>query len=42
MQVEEKIALIVVTNDNSRKDLGRPDITPKDNKKFFQNKLRGK
>lgn len=35
-----KVALIVNTNDKSRKDLGRPTIAPKENKISFQNKLR--
>lgn len=35
-----KTALIINTNDKSRKDLGRPTTTPKENKIAFQNKLR--
>lgn len=41
-QSKGKIALIVNTNDKSRNDLGRPTITPKENKEMFQNKLRSK
>ena len=37
-----KIALIINTNDKSRKELGRPTTVPKENKKMFQKKLRGK
>ena len=36
-----KIALIINTNDKSRKELGRPTTVPKENKKMFQKKLRG-
>lgn len=35
-----KFAIIVNTNDKSRKDLGRPTIAPIDNKKQFQTKIR--
>ncbi len=37
-----KSALIINTNDRSRKDLKRPTSTPKENKEKFQNKLREK
>jgi phosphonopyruvate decarboxylase len=42
IQTKEKIAIIINTNDKSRKDLGRPTILPIENKKMFQNKLRSK
>ena len=35
-----KTALIINTNDKSRKNLGRPTISPKENKLEFQNKLK--
>ena len=35
-----KFAIIVNTNDKSRKNLGRPTIAPIDNKKQFQTKIR--
>lgn len=41
MKDRGKIALVVNTNDKSREDLGRPTITPKENKRMFQRKLRG-
>lgn len=40
MQSQRKMALIVNTNEKSRKDLGRPTSTPKENKIMFQEKLR--
>lgn len=40
MRKNAKVALIVNTNDKSRKDLSRPTSTPKENKEMFQNKLR--
>lgn len=40
MRENSKLALIVNTNDKSRKDLGRPTTTPQENKEMFQNKLR--
>lgn len=36
-----KIAVVINTNNLSRKDLGRPNTIPKENKIIFQNKLRG-
>ncbi len=36
-----KVALVINTNDKSRKNLGRPTTTPKENKLAFQKKLRG-
>ncbi|MBQ4529644.1 MAG: phosphonopyruvate decarboxylase [Lachnospiraceae bacterium] len=35
-----KTALIINTNDKSRKDLGRPTTSPKENKENFQKKIR--
>lgn len=37
-----KMALLINTNDYSRNDLGRPAKMPIENKKSFENKLRGK
>ena len=37
-----KIAIVVNTNDKSRKDLGRPTTTPIENKEQFIEKIRGK
>ena len=36
-----KMAIVINTNDISRKDLGRPNTIPKENKIIFQKKLRG-
>lgn len=35
-----KVALVINTNDKSRKELGRPTTTPKENKIAFEDKLR--
>ena len=40
LKMTGKAAMVVHTNDQSRKDLGRPTTTPKSNKKEFQEKLR--
>jgi phosphonopyruvate decarboxylase len=40
LKKENKSALIINTNNKSRKDLGRPTTTPIDNKIEFQNKIR--
>lgn len=37
---QDKIAMIINTNDKSRDDLGRPTILPEKNKKKFQKKIR--
>ncbi|WP_461811637.1 phosphonopyruvate decarboxylase [Faecalimonas sp.] len=41
MRKNAKVALIINTNEASRKELGRPTLTPKENKEIFQEKLRG-
>lgn len=40
LKMDGKVAMVVHTNDKSRKDLGRPTKTPESNKKEFQKKLR--
>jgi phosphonopyruvate decarboxylase len=42
LQCKGKMAIIINTNDKSRKDLGRPTTLPNENKKMFQKKLRSK